>query len=117
MYVVSTGDNSVSVMDITNATAPVELQHIQMKDFAPTFPPPLPVLPPLTSSGGTEEALDPSGQFLYVVSSRHSPDASFHGGNFLHILKVNANGTLTEPGNSVDLTQSDRAHPQGLVVL
>jgi 6-phosphogluconolactonase (cycloisomerase 2 family) len=116
MYVVSTGDDSVSVMDITNATAPVELQRIQLKDSAPTFPPPLPILPPLTSSAGAEEALDPSGQFLYVVSSRLNPAASFHGGDFLHILKVNADGTLTEPGNSVNLTQSDRAHPQGLVV-
>ncbi len=114
MYVVSTGDNSVSTMDITNPLAPVEIQRLVMKDAGPTFPV-LPIIANVASSTGSEESLDPSGQFLYVISHRNNPDTAYHGGNLLHILRVNSDGTLGEAGNSVNLNVSDNANVHGLL--
>jgi len=116
MYVVNTGDNSVSVMNLSNALAPVEIQHLALKDIGPTFQF-VPFLPNIGSSTASEEAFDPSGQYLYVVSHRNNPDTAFHGGNRLHILKVAADGTVSEPGASVDLGTTDSANSQGLLVL
>jgi hypothetical protein len=116
MYVVSTGDNSVSVMNLSNPLAPVEIQRLALKDLGPTYSF-APFLPNVGSSTGSEEAFDPTGQFLYVVSHRNNPDPTFHGGNRLHVLRVAADGTVSEPGASIDLGTSDAAHSQGLLVL
>lgn len=117
MYVVSTGDNSVETFDVTSPLAPVELQHLTLKDSGPTFTL-LPIhLANQTSSAPAEEALDPGGLYLYVVSHHSNPDPTFHGGNLLHVLRVAADGTLTEPGASVDLDLTDASHAQGLLVL
>lgn len=114
MYIVSTGDNSVSVMNTSNPLAPVEIQHLVLKDAGPNFQV-LPIIPNVFSSTGAEEALDPSGQHLYVVSHRNNPDQTYQGGNFLHVLNVAADGTLTEPGNSVNLNLTNAAHAQGVL--
>ncbi len=116
MYVVSTGDNSVSVMDISNAQAPVEIQRLALKDTGPTFSF-VPFLPNVGSSTGAEEAFDPSGQYLYVVAHRNTTDAAFQGGNRLHVLKIAADGKVTEPGPSVDMGTSNSSNAAGLLVL
>ena len=116
MYVVSTGDNSVSVMNITSPLAPVEIQRLALKDIGPTFQF-VPFLPNVGSSTGSEEAFVPTGQYLYVVYHRNTTDATFHGGNRLHVLKVAADGTVSEPGNSIDLGTSDASNAHGLLVL
>ncbi len=116
MYVVSTGDNSVSVMNISNPLAPIEIQRLALKDIGPTFSF-VPFLPNVGSSTGSEEALDPSGQYLYVVSHRNTTDATFAGGNRLHVLKIAGDGTITEPGPSVNMGTSNRSNAQGLLVL
>lgn len=116
MYVGSTGDNSVSVMDLSNPQAPQEIQKLALKDPGPTYAF-LPILPNITSSAVSELTLDPSEQSLYVISHRNTATAAVAGGNLLHVLHVNADGTVTEPGASVSAGVSDLAFMHGILAL
>lgn len=100
LYTTNTGDNSVSVYDLTNPTTPAEIQVVK-----------------LSGSGGPfQAALDPSESFLHVVSQRTNPDAPSEEANLLHILQVDAeDGTLTEvPSSPLALPVPDTARPQGI---
>lgn len=115
MYASTTGDNGISVINTADPVEPVETQHLVLKDGGPTHVA-VPFLPPLGASGAVNAALDPSGKYLYVVAQRITGDASILGGNLLHILSVDADGKVSEPGPSVNLNISDAAHPHGIVV-
>ncbi|MEO7275488.1 MAG: beta-propeller fold lactonase family protein [Vicinamibacterales bacterium] len=86
LYVSNTGDNSISVYDTTSPLEPVEIQHLVLKGEGSSF----------------QVDLDPTGQFLYVVTQRASPATPLGEGNTLHVLDVNENtGRLSEKGKSV----------------
>lgn len=71
LYTSENGSNTVSVYDLTHFLGPLQLQHFTL------------------AAGGnfnaTSIALDPTEQFLYVLT-----------GNALHVLNVATDGTLTE---------------------
>jgi hypothetical protein len=84
IYTVNTFDNSASVYDSTDPWNPVEIQHLHMVDNA---------------GGPTSLALDRSEQFLYVVAQRSEPFSQPFS-NGIHVLKVGADGKLTEAAGS-----------------
>jgi DNA-binding beta-propeller fold protein YncE len=81
LYATNTGDNSVSVYDLTDPLNPVEIQHFVMDS---------------TTGAPFSTVIDQSDHFLYVVSEQSSADST-PAGNAFHTLKVNPDGTLTEP--------------------
>ncbi|MEO5742351.1 MAG: beta-propeller fold lactonase family protein [Vicinamibacterales bacterium] len=86
LYTSNTGDNSISVYDTSSPLAPVELQRLQLKGAGSAF----------------QLDLDPTGEFLYVVTQRATPEVPLGEGNNLHVLRINrANGRLSEDGESV----------------
>jgi 6-phosphogluconolactonase (cycloisomerase 2 family) len=80
-YATSTGDNSISVFDLTDPLNPAEIQHFSMAD---------------TTGAPFSTVIDGSDQFLYVSSERASATAT-PAANAFHTLKVNSDGTLSEP--------------------
>jgi hypothetical protein len=80
LYSSNTGDNSVSVYDLANPFAPVEIQKVTLK--GPGNP--------------LQLTLDREERFLHVVSQRAVPSVPVGEGNVLHVLRVNADGTLAE---------------------
>jgi DNA-binding beta-propeller fold protein YncE len=80
-YATNTGDNSISVFDLTDPLNPAEIQHFIMAD---------------TTGAPFSTVIDSSDQFLYVSSERASPTAT-RKANAFHTLKVNSDGTLSEP--------------------
>jgi 6-phosphogluconolactonase (cycloisomerase 2 family) len=80
-YATNTGDNSISVYDLTDPLDPVEIQHFVMAD---------------TTGAPFSTVIDRSDQFIYVSSEQASASATPEG-NAFHTLKVNSDGTLTEP--------------------
>lgn len=105
LYVLNSGENSVGVYDITNATSPVFISKLVLKN-----------------SGGTAGALasgdfalnfSPEGNILYVVSQDINPAA---GGdfNYLHSLAVASDGTVTEPGEPLALPVAADVRPLGV---
>jgi hypothetical protein len=116
MYVLGEGDDTVTVMDLSYAQFPVQTTQLRLADPGATFRPTF-FSRDLASSGAADQAFDPTGQYLYVLSHRNNPDPSVQGLNRLHILKVGADGTVTEPGPSVDLNTRGAAVAQGVLVL
>ena len=80
-YATNTGDNSISVFDLTDPLNPAEIQHFVMKD---------------TTGAPFSTVIDSSDQFLYVSSERASATAT-RKANAFHTLKVSSDGTLSEP--------------------
>jgi 6-phosphogluconolactonase (cycloisomerase 2 family) len=81
LYATNTGDNSVSVFDLTDPLNPVEIQHFLMDN---------------TTGHPFSTVIDSSDQFIYVSSEQDTATAT-PAANAFHTLKVNSDGTLTEP--------------------
>ena len=81
LYVTNTGDNSVTVYDLSNPLDPVEMQHFVMAN---------------TTGAVFSTVIDQSDNWLFVSSERSTTTATA-AANAFHTLKVAADGTLTEP--------------------
>jgi DNA-binding beta-propeller fold protein YncE len=100
MYASNTGDNSISVFDLSDPAIPVELQHVVLNGPGSSF----------------QLALDNADQFLHVVDQRAGAGTPLGQGNSLHVLRVNSDGTLAEVGSSPTiLALPDGTRPQGVV--
>jgi 6-phosphogluconolactonase (cycloisomerase 2 family) len=112
LYVVDTANDSVSVLDASNALAPVEIQNLQLDDPGS----PLSDASPATLSEAFEEGVSPDGKFLYVLSQRSTTDPTMPQGNVLHGLSIGADGKVTETVPDVKLSLPLGTRPQGVVV-
>ncbi|MBW4698662.1 MAG: lactonase family protein [Aphanocapsa lilacina HA4352-LM1] len=102
MYTTNTGDNTVSVYSLSDPLVPVEIQTLKLKGNGSPF----------------QLALDSKEQFLYVVNQRAAEDTPLGEGNLLHVLKVNADGTVGEvPSSPLTLELPEGTRPQGVAAL
>ncbi len=99
-YTSNTGDNSISVYDISQPLTPVEIQKLKLRGVGSCF----------------QIELDPQEDYLYVVTQRADPSVPLGQGNTLHALKVKpVTGELNETGSSpVILNLPLGTRPQGL---
>jgi len=81
LYATNTGDNSIAVYDLTDPLNPVEIQHFVMA---------------ATTGAAFSTVIDDSDEWIYV-SSEQSGATATTAANAFHTLKVNSDGTLTEP--------------------
>jgi 6-phosphogluconolactonase (cycloisomerase 2 family) len=102
LYASNTGDSSISVFDIADdPTTPMEIQKVSLRTTGSCF----------------QFALDPTGSFLHVVTQQASPKQNVTA-NGLNVLKVNADGTLTEvPSSPTLLPVPNMVRPQGVAAL
>jgi DNA-binding beta-propeller fold protein YncE len=112
LYVTDTANDSVSVLDSSNALAPTEIQNLQLHDPGSL----LGDASPATASESYEEALSPDGKFLYVLSQRSTTSTTITTGNILHVLSIGSDGKLTETVADVPLSVPLGTRPQGVVV-
>jgi 6-phosphogluconolactonase (cycloisomerase 2 family) len=99
LYSSNTGDNSISVFDISNPLKPVEIQHLRLKG----------------TGSGFEIELDPANHYLYGVSQRAAATTPLGQGNNLHVLRVGTDGRLVEnAGSPVALPVPSGTRPQGV---
>jgi 6-phosphogluconolactonase (cycloisomerase 2 family) len=99
LYAANTGDNSISVFDITNPVKPVEIQHLRLRGAGSLF----------------EIELDPANRYLYGVTQRSGPATPLGQGNNLHVLRVAVDGRLTEnDGSPLALPVPGGTRPQGV---
>jgi 6-phosphogluconolactonase (cycloisomerase 2 family) len=102
LYASNTGDSSVTVYDISlDPTEPLEIQKVSLRTTGSCF----------------EFALDPTESFLHVVTQQSSPSQNVTA-NGLNVLKVAADGTLTEvPSSPTLLPVPNLVRPQGVAAL
>jgi 6-phosphogluconolactonase (cycloisomerase 2 family) len=99
LYASNTGDNSISVFDLSDASHPVEIQHVTLNGVGSSF----------------QFALDNQENFLHVVDQRSSANVPLGQGNALHVLRVNPDGTLAEVVSSpTTLALPQGTRPQGV---
>jgi 6-phosphogluconolactonase (cycloisomerase 2 family) len=92
LYTAETGSGTVTVYDLTDVLTPTIMQHVTLAAGG--------------SFGPTNIALDPTGQFLYVLT-----------GSQLHVLNVAADGTLTETATARSLPLRPGSVAVGLATL
>jgi 6-phosphogluconolactonase (cycloisomerase 2 family) len=100
LYVINTGDNSVAVYDLSDALNPNPIQHFVMD---------------ATAGNPFSAVIDESDEFIYV-SNEMSSSAATPLANAIHTLKLDANGTLTEPLPPTVLPITGQARAQGVAV-
>ncbi len=92
LYIAETSSGSVTVYDTSDATNPIELQHLRMSGTRPY---------------ATHIQLDTTGLFLYVLDRQA----------VLHVCDVAADGTVTETKAAYDLGLPLGTVPLGLAPL
>lgn len=92
---------SVSVYDTSNPANPVELQTLELRGFGQVF----------------QFSLDPTEHYIYILSQRGLPSIPAGQGNSLHVLKIAADGLVSEvPSSPLSLNVQTFARPQGVAV-
>jgi 6-phosphogluconolactonase (cycloisomerase 2 family) len=99
LYTLNSGQNSVGVYNTDNPEAPSPITTFTLKDSQ--------------NSGDFSLGFSPDGGTLYVVSQ--NVDTTFAANNnWLHVLKVAADGSVSEPGEPLQLPVPNDARPQGV---
>jgi 6-phosphogluconolactonase (cycloisomerase 2 family) len=101
LYSSNTGDNSMSVYDLSNPTTPIEIQHLLIGGM-----------------GGVQQfSLSPDQTFLYLLQEENSP-ASVGLSNMLYVMQVDGKtGMLTLlPQDTVKLPLPPNTRPFGVAV-
>jgi 6-phosphogluconolactonase (cycloisomerase 2 family) len=100
LYTLNSGKNAVGVFNTDNPQAPTPINTFTLKDSQ--------------NSGDFSLGFSPDGATLYVVSQ--NVDTTFAtNNNWLHVLKVAVDGTVSEPGEPLQLPVPNDARPQGVV--
>ena len=109
LYTLNSGENSVGVYNVENPDAPVFIAKLFLKDSGPAVG-----SGTATSSEDFSLGFAPDGQTLYVVSQSVNPIFTVGDFNYLHVLKVGTDGTLSEPTEPTMLPVSADVRPQGI---
>jgi DNA-binding beta-propeller fold protein YncE len=99
LYTLNSGQNSVGVYNTDDPDLPAPINTLTLKDSK--------------NSGDFSLGFSPDGGSLYVVSQ--NTDTTFvANNNWLHVLKVAADGTVSEPGEPLQLPVPNDVRPQGV---
>ena len=112
LYALNTAENTASVYDVTNPTAPVEIQKFALKKPGPLFDSMSPA-GMVTSSQPFYEELSADERFLYVLNQHAAPDFSANY-NYVHTLAVDRDGRLSEPTEPMQPPVAATVRPQGI---
>jgi hypothetical protein len=115
MYVLNSGENSVSIYNSSNSLSPVYIDKLVLKNSGPTYPPPVGTMPFATSEA-FHLSFSPSEKNLFIVSQHTNVDFSIGNYNYLHTLEVADDGRLTESHDPVNLPVAPNYRPQGVAV-
>ena len=115
LYVLNSGDNAVQLFNTTSPMAPISVQTLELKNSGPAYPGPGGVM--FKTSQPFSLHLSTSEKILYVVSQHTNKDFSVGNFNYLHSLKVADDGSLSEPGEPIQLPVANTIRPKGSVVI
>lgn len=113
LYVLNSGENSISMYNSSSPQAPTSLGKIMLKNSGPIY---MAMGLPFTTSEGFAFEFSASEKNLYVVSQHTNPDFNIGNYNYLHALTVADDGTLSEPNGPLQLPVTSNIRPQGVVV-
>jgi 6-phosphogluconolactonase (cycloisomerase 2 family) len=114
LYALNSAENSISVFNSSSTKSPLLTNKVFLKESGPLF-----------TAGGKQNAtsedfsfeFSPTEKFVYVVSQFANPDFSIGNFNYLHVLAVAADGSLTETKDPTLLPVANKFRPQGVEVV
>jgi 6-phosphogluconolactonase (cycloisomerase 2 family) len=110
LYSSEAASNQVGVWNIENPLAPVQVQEVSLRLVGN---PPAAIPPAEFSTINFQLSVEPTGRWLYVTSHAAAL-VSYPGGNVIHILEIQPDGTVAETGFSpVLLPVPGDVHPTG----
>ena len=112
LYTLNSGEGTVSVFDITNAQSPTQTQVFTLKNVGPLFGPTTAMS--VVSSQPFHLTLSDDGNALFVVG-QHANTSFTSNYNYVHALRIAADGSLSEPTEPVQPAVPATARPQGAV--
>ncbi|MDQ6608856.1 MAG: lactonase family protein [Bacteroidota bacterium] len=116
MYVLNSGENTVSVYNTSTPSSPVMMQKFTLKNSGPLYI--VPGAGELTTSEPFSLAFSTNEKILYIVNQYTNPDFSFSGNyNNIHYLDVSENGLLSEASEPVQIPVPNTVRPKGSVVI
>jgi 6-phosphogluconolactonase (cycloisomerase 2 family) len=113
LYVLNSGENTVSMYNSSNAGSPSPIGKLTLKQSGPIY---MAMGMPFTTSEAFGFEFAPDEKYLYVVSQHTNPDFNVGNYNYFHILKVGTDGNLSEPGEPLQLPVDATLRPQGVAV-
>jgi 6-phosphogluconolactonase (cycloisomerase 2 family) len=125
LYTSAIGPDVISVFSLADPLNPVFVQNFALGGPKGTLPTGTPE-PETYTTAPFNLSVDPSGQHLYVVNHTTCTSTSIDAtncpaGNAIHIMNINADGTLTETSASPLIFPATEVpndtHPKGIIVL
>ncbi len=114
LYTSDAASNQIGVWNIKDPLAPVNIQEVSLRLVGT---PPEAIPPAEFATINFQLSVDPSGRFLYVTSHA-AAHSDYPGGNVVHILQIQPDGTVVEPSFSpVLLPVPGNVHPTGNAIL
>lgn len=114
LYALNSAENTISVFNTSNSTSPVLLNKTALKQAGPLYPNGMGGS--ATTSQDFSFSFSPDEKFVYVASQHTNTDFSVGNYNYLHVLAVAADGSLTENIDPLPLPVANTYRPQGVVV-
>jgi len=114
LYVLNSGENSVSAYNSSNPQTPTTLGKLALKNPGPTY---VAMGLPFTTSEGFSFEFSTDENRLYIISQHTNPDFSIGNFNFLHVVDIASDGILSEPSEPIQIPVSNTVRPRGVVVL
>jgi len=102
LYLADADTNNVAVFDIRDPLHPRQIQTFAFK----------------TSGNPWNEAVDPTGRYLFVNTPRDTEKVPAGEGNTQHVMRIGSDGMLEElPISPVKMPVPQGVNPQGLAIL
>ena len=113
MYVLNSAENTISMYNSSSPAAPASLGKLELKNSGPIY---MAMGMPFTTSEPFSFEFSSDEEWLIVVNQHTNPDFSIGNFNFLHMVKVNDDGTLAEPGEPMQIPVPNTVRPRGVAV-
>ncbi len=113
LYALNSGENTISEFNSTNAAAPKPIGKLTLKKAGPTY---TDMGMPFKTSQDFAFTLSTDEKCMYVVCQHTNKDFSVGNFNYLHVVNIAADGTLSEPADPVQLPVANTVRPKGAVV-
>jgi 6-phosphogluconolactonase (cycloisomerase 2 family) len=101
LYASSAGTNNVVAYDLADPRDPKQIQDLPFEE----------------PGNAWNIKLDPSNKYLFAITPRVVPAVPLGKGNVQHVMRIGADGKLTEVGPPTELPVPDDASPVGLEVV
>jgi 6-phosphogluconolactonase (cycloisomerase 2 family) len=112
-YVLNSAENTISTYNTTTASAPVGLGKLTLKNSGPIY---MAMGMPFTTSEPFSFEISTNQDYLVVVNQHTNPDFSIGNFNFLHVVKIGSDGTLSEPSEPIQIPIPNTVRPKGVVI-